>query len=125
MSKLVRKFVENCVSCKIRKGPSGAKQVSLQPLDGKANGQVKRNMKVIKDNMSVNDLNKPWHNAFQDLRLAVNCTVSKSTGKSPLELLLDKESSSIQLLQIDDDEVIEDVAFVMAFCKKRMNDQSY
>lgn len=33
MSKLVRKFVENCVSCRIRKGPSGAKQVSLHPID--------------------------------------------------------------------------------------------
>lgn len=33
MSRLVRKFVENCVMCRIRKGVSGARQVALHPIN--------------------------------------------------------------------------------------------
>lgn len=225
MSKLVRKFIENCVSCRVRKGVTGARQISLHPIDktaipfhtvhaditgqmngkrnrpeyafvyidgftkyvhlvhsndrtsesaircfrevitifgtptrlitdqdksmtsldfkkfcqdfgiehhvvakgaSRANGQVERIMKVIKDNMSVVELDKPWYNAIQDLQLAINCTVSKATGKSPLELLLGKKCSppAIKLLQVDDDEPIEDLMTVRNACKERMDERS-
>lgn len=35
MSTTVRKFVENCVICKTSKGPSGAKQVEMYPIEKK------------------------------------------------------------------------------------------
>lgn len=225
MSKLVRKFIENCVSCRVRKGVSGARQVSLHPIDknsvpfhtvhaditgqmngkrnrpeyafvyidaftkyvhlvysndrtsdsaircfrevitifgtptrlitdqdksmtsldfkqfcknfgiehhvvakgaSRANGQVERVMKVIKDNMSVVELDKPWHNSIQDLQLAINCTKSKSTGKSPMELLFGKKCSppAIKLLQVDDDEPVEDLIAVRNACKERMDERS-
>lgn len=226
MSNLVRRFVENCVSCRVRKGTSGARQVRLHPIDkiaipfhtvhgditgrmngkrnvaeyafvfidgftkyvhmiytndrttetaikcflnlisifgtpsrfitdqdksmtsaefksfceqygiqhhtvakgaSRANGQVERIMKVIKDNMSVVELNKPWHTAIQELQLAINCSVSKSTGKSPMEMLFGKKCSppSIKLIQIDDDEVTDDLNSMRLACKDRMDERSF
>ncbi|XP_063358732.1 uncharacterized protein LOC134648181 [Cydia amplana] len=93
----------------------------------RANGQAERIMKIIKDNMSVVELDKPWYSAMQDLQLAINCTISKSTGKSPLELLLGKKCSppAIKLLQVDDDEPIEDLTSVRNVCKQRMDERSF
>ncbi|CAF4951779.1 unnamed protein product [Pieris macdunnoughi] len=225
MTKLVRKFVENCVMCRVRKGVSGARQVALHPIDkiaipfhtvhaditgrmngkrnepeyafvfidgftkyvhmtytndrtsdtaikcflnlitifgtpsrlitdqdksmtstdfknfceqygiqhhvvakgaSRANGQVERLMKVIKDNMSIIEISRPWHTALQELQLAINCTVSKSTGKSPMELLLGKKCSppAIKILQIDDDEQTDDLNEVRFLAKKRMDERS-
>ncbi|CAK1585312.1 unnamed protein product [Parnassius mnemosyne] len=225
MTRLVRKFVENCVMCRVRKGVSGARQVTLHPInkiaipfhtvhaditgrmngkrnepeyafvfiDGftkyvhmiytndrtsetaikcfqnlisifgppsrlitdqdksmtstefnnfcerygiqhhvvakgasRANGQVERLMKVIKDNMSVIELSRPWHTALQELQLAINCTISKSTGKSPMELLLGKRRSppAIKILQIDDDILTDDLEEVRLIAKKRMDERS-
>ncbi|KAG6442469.1 hypothetical protein O3G_MSEX002351 [Manduca sexta] len=226
MSKLVRKFTENCVSCRIRKGMSGAKQVTLHPIDkvpipfhtihaditgrmngrrnnteyafvfidaftkythliysndrtsdtatscfrkvisifgtptrlitdqdksftstefknfcqfygiehhvvakgaSRANGQVERIMKIIKDNMSIVELDKPWYSAIQDLQLAINCSVSKSTGKSPMELLFGKKCSppGIKLLQVDVDEMCDDLNKERSISKLRMDEQSF
>lgn len=85
-------------------------------------------MKVIKDNMSMVELDKPWYSAMQELQLAINCTVSKSTGKSPLELFLGKKKCSppaIKLLQVDDDEPVEDLISVRNACKQRMDERSF
>lgn len=103
-----------------------ARMRAILQLRGRANGQVERIMKIIKDNMSVIELSKPWHTAIQDLQLAINCTVSKSTGKSPMEMLFGKKSAPplVKLLQIDDDEPIEDLVSVRSLCKKRMDERS-
>ncbi|CAK1586037.1 unnamed protein product [Parnassius mnemosyne] len=92
----------------------------------RANGQVERLMKVIKDNMSVIELSRPWHTALQELQLAINCTISKSTGKSPMELLLGKRCSppAIKILQIDDDILTDDLEEVRLIAKKRMDERS-
>ncbi|XP_063381432.1 uncharacterized protein LOC134667942 [Cydia fagiglandana] len=77
--------------------------------------------------ITVVELDKPWYSAMQDLQLAINCTISKSTGKSPLELLLGKKCSppAIKLLQVDDDEPIEDLTSVRNVCKQRMDERSF
>lgn len=92
----------------------------------RANGQVERLMKVIKDNMSVIEFNRPWHTALQELQLAINCTVSKSTGKSPLELLLGKRCSppAIKILQVDDEEPTDDLDEIRLLAKQRMDERS-
>lgn len=92
----------------------------------RANGQVERLMKVIKDNMSVVELEKPWYSAIQELQLAINCTVSKSTGKTPLEILLGKKCSppGLKLIQIDDDEITENLESLRKMCKDRMDERS-
>lgn len=54
----------------------------------RANGQVERVMRIIKDGLTVvhNCELQKWSKALGTLQLAINCTVSKSTGKSPIEL---------------------------------------
>ncbi|XP_028174369.1 uncharacterized protein LOC114362976 [Ostrinia furnacalis] len=81
---------------------------------------------VIDALITVVELDKPWHNAIQDLQLAINCTVSKSTGKSPMELLFGKKCHppAIKLLQVDDDEPVEDLIAVRNACKERMDERS-
>ncbi|XP_073964511.1 uncharacterized protein [Choristoneura fumiferana] len=82
---------------------------------------------IIDAVMSVVELHEPWHSALQDLQLAINCTMSKSTGKSPMELLLGKKCSppAIKLLQVDDDEPIEDIVSVRNASKQRMDERSF
>ncbi|XP_039764331.1 uncharacterized protein LOC120636835 [Pararge aegeria] len=72
------------------------------------------------------ELSRPWHTALQELQLAINCTVSKSTGKSPMELLLGKRCypPAIKILQIDDDILTDNLEEVRSIAKKRMDERS-
>ncbi|CAH2086908.1 unnamed protein product [Euphydryas editha] len=76
--------------------------------------------------MSVVELTRPWHTAIQELQLAINCTISKSTGKSPMEILFGKKCSppAIKLVEIDSNEVIDDINALRSECKIKMDERS-
>lgn len=83
-------------------------------------------MKVIKDSMSVVEATKPWHTALRDLQLAINCSVSKATGKSSMELLLGRKCSppGIKLLEIDDIQPSDNVDQIRLKSKERMDERA-
>ncbi|XP_060806898.1 uncharacterized protein LOC132903245 [Amyelois transitella] len=83
-------------------------------------------VEVIDALITVVEFDRPWHYAIQDLQLAINCTVSKSTGKSPMEILFGKKCSppAIKLLQVDDDEPEKDLIAIRNACKERMDERS-
>lgn len=68
----------------------------------RANGQVERQMRTLKDHLTAISLtqSRVWVNKIGELQLALNCTKSKATGYSPLELLLGKRCSPPAIEQI-------------------------
>lgn len=58
----------------------------------RSNGQVERIMRIIKNSLTIieNSENDHWKISLGALQLAINCTISKTTGKSPIELLTGK-----------------------------------
>lgn len=73
----------------------------------RANGQAERIMRVIKDGLTVisNIQKDHWESALGTLQLAINCTISKATGKTPIELLTGKNGCvPPELISIIDEE---------------------
>lgn len=68
----------------------------------RGNGQVERLMRTIRDHLTVmvQTQKKAWINKLGNLQLSINCTKSKATGYSPLELLIGKQCSPPTLEQI-------------------------
>lgn len=59
----------------------------------RANGQVERIMITLKNSLTaVETSSRSWQNALGEVQLALNCTVSKVTKASPLELFIGKVS---------------------------------
>lgn len=56
----------------------------------RANGQVERFMSVLTNCFTIaeNHERRSWKAALGEIQLSLNCTVSRSTGKSPLQLLM-------------------------------------
>lgn len=73
----------------------------------RANGQVERIMSVLTNCLTIaeNHENKSWKSVIGEVQLALNCTVSKSTGKSPFQLLigLNKSPPRLNFLTVDPD----------------------
>lgn len=73
----------------------------------RANGQVERVMRIIKNGLLIvhNTKKTHWSKALGALQLAINCTISKATGKTPIELLTGKRGSvPPELIAIIDEE---------------------
>ncbi|CAG4988435.1 unnamed protein product [Colias eurytheme] len=68
----------------------------------RANGQIERLMRTIKDHLSAiaQTENRTWINKLGEVQLAINCTKSKATGYSPLELLIGKISAPPAINQL-------------------------
>lgn len=90
---------------------------SIAPGVSRANGQVERVMATLKNGLvMIKNYETPdWHTALESLQLALNCTVHRTTGVTPLALLtrrqncvppellslvdLDKEVINIEVLE--------------------------
>lgn len=48
---------------------------------------------------------RSWQDSLPDIQLAINCTISRVTKASPLELLVGKIARPINLLTMDSDEM--------------------
>ncbi|KAG6456627.1 hypothetical protein O3G_MSEX009839 [Manduca sexta] len=70
------------------------------------NGQVERVMRIIKNGLTVikNTEKSHWEKSLGTLQLAINCTISKTTKQTPIELLTGKRGSvPPELLNIIDE----------------------
>ncbi|CAH2102351.1 unnamed protein product [Euphydryas editha] len=71
----------------------------------RANGQVERVMSTLKGMLtSVETSDRSWQEALEDVQLALNCSVHRVTGASPLELMIGRVARPLNLLTIDDTE---------------------
>lgn len=73
----------------------------------RGNGQVERIMRIIKSGLTVikNTQKLHWEKSLGTLQLAINCTISKTTGQTPIEMLTGKRGSvPPELLNIIDEE---------------------
>lgn len=72
----------------------------------RANGQVERVMSVLKSMLTAVETSddKSWQDALSDIQLAINCTHNRTTGASPLELLIGKVARPLTLMTCDDEE---------------------
>lgn len=65
----------------------------------RANGQVERIMSTLKNLLTaVETSSRSWQDALGEVQLALNCTVSKVTKGSPLELFIGKVARPLGLL---------------------------
>ena len=72
----------------------------------RSNGQVERVMRILKSGLTIiKNMNQiHWAKSLYNLQLAINCTISKTTGKSPIELLTGKKGCvPAELISIIDD----------------------
>ncbi|XP_066149207.1 uncharacterized protein [Euwallacea fornicatus] len=129
MSKYVRKFVENCISCKVSKPPSSKIQADLLPIpkvvipwntkinlhliatgSSRANGQVETVMSTLKNVFTeVEASNLSWQDTLDKVELALNCTINRITKANPLKLLISKTARPIGLVPYEDNETIVDI----------------
>lgn len=69
----------------------------------RANAQVERVMAVVTNLLSATELGeRTWQDAIPDVQLAINCTMNRVTGSSPLELLIGKVSRPLSLVIPDE-----------------------
>nr|XP_046472584.1 uncharacterized protein LOC124214362 [Neodiprion pinetum] len=75
----------------------------------RANGQVERFMSTINDMLTCVETSKErtWQQALDDVQLALNCTTSRVTEASPLELMIGRVARPLGLMTLsaDTDEV--------------------
>ena len=76
----------------------------------RANGQVERVMSTLKNMLTASESsNKSWQDALPDVQLALNCTMSRVTKSSPLELLIGRVGRPLELMLAEDIEPVVDV----------------
>jgi len=69
----------------------------------RANGQVERTMFTLKNLLTaVETSSRSWQDALGEIQLALNCTVSRVTKASPLELFIGKVARPLGLLPLCD-----------------------
>lgn len=69
----------------------------------RANGQVERVMSTLKNMLTaVETSNRTWQDALPDVQLALNCTQSRVTKHSSLELLIGKVARPVEMLVSDE-----------------------
>lgn len=68
----------------------------------RANGQVERVMTTLKNMLTSVESGKDrsWQDALGDVQLALNCTTSRITKASPLELLIGKVARPLELMTL-------------------------
>lgn len=65
----------------------------------RANGQVERIMSTLKNLLTaVETSSRSWQDALGEVQLALNCTVSRVTKASPLELFIGKVARPLGLV---------------------------
>ncbi|XP_039501805.1 uncharacterized protein LOC120458243 [Drosophila santomea] len=86
------KFSEFCASQKV--------QLHLIATGmSRANGQVERVMSILKNLLSVVESSqRSWQDALGEVQLALNCTISRATEASPLEMLIGKQARPLGLV---------------------------
>lgn len=69
----------------------------------RANGQVERVMSTLKNMLTAVELSndKSWRESLDEIQLALNCTVNRTTKHSPLELLIGRVARPLSLSVID------------------------
>lgn len=85
----------------------------------RANGQVERVMSTLKNMLTaVETSNRTWQDALPDVQLALNCTQSRVTKHSSLELLIGKVARPVEMLVSDEIEPLVNLDEVRneAFC---------
>lgn len=76
----------------------------------RANGQVERVMSTLKNMLTAVEVSKKsWQDSLQDIQLALNCTQSRVTKFSPLELLIGKVARPLDVMFADDVEPEVDI----------------
>ena len=95
----------------------------------RANGQVERIMSVLTNCFTIaeNHENKSWKSIVGEVQLALNCTVSKSTGKTPLQLLIgyNKSPPRLNFLTSDvDANTAQNLTEIRNEAKDRMDEQA-
>lgn len=62
---------------------------TISPGVSRVNGQVERVMATLKNGLVIikNYETPNWHTALESLQLAMNCTIHRTTGTTPLTLL--------------------------------------
>ncbi|CAH2099531.1 unnamed protein product [Euphydryas editha] len=102
----------------------GTVKPSPRKIQALVNSPVPKNAKELRQFNGLAELTRPWHTAIQELQLAINCTISKSTGKSSMEILFGKKCSppAIKLVEIDSNEVIDDINALRSESKGVRND---
>ncbi|CAH2215795.1 jg23157 [Pararge aegeria aegeria] len=79
----------------------------------RANGQVERVMSTLKGMLTaVETSERSWQDALGEVQLAINCTISRVTKSSPLELLIGRVARPLSLLSPDNNEVEIDLSDV-------------
>lgn len=81
----------------------------------RANGQVERVMSTLKNMLTaVETSDRSWQDALPDVQLALNCTTSRVTKASPLELLIGKVARPLDILLAGDEEPETDIELARA-----------
>lgn len=80
----------------------------------RANGQVERVMSTLKNMLTAVETSnhKSWQAALPEVQLAINCTMSRTTKASPLELFIGKVARPLQLMTLDTDETDLDLDLI-------------
>lgn len=87
----------------------------------RANGQVERVMSTLKNMLTaVETSSRSWQDALPDVQLALNCTMSRVTKASPLELLIGKVARPLDILLVGDEEPQADIEQVRAQALENM-----
>lgn len=113
-----KEFREYCASVNI-------KLHLIATGSSRANGQVERVMSTLKNMLTaVETSNRSWQDALPDVQLALNCTVSRVTKASPLELLIGKAARPIDIMTANDEEPQVDIVEVRKMAVENMEKAS-